>query len=159
VHFSPRIDHDKQCVRVKDRERLLTFYGFPRRALETHPHQQPHRKHLRHRALANRENQKLPRPENNAGYGLQTDLERQAQMAEARRVKPIRRPHRRSTVQGRNQANQIRHRIVPLPTFDHSSKFLIFISFKLRLLLNSIGNLRKGLSAQIVRHQNPRSFG
>jgi len=128
---------------------------FPHRALETHPHQQPHRKHLRHRALANRENQKLPRPETNAGYGLQTDLERQAQMAEARRVKPIRQPHRRSTVQGRNQASQRRHRIVPLPTFDHSSKFLIFISFKLRLLLNSIGNLRKGLSAQIVRHQNP----
>jgi len=32
---------------------------FPRRALETHPHQQPHRKHLRHRAAANRENKKM----------------------------------------------------------------------------------------------------
>jgi putative transposase len=29
VHFSPRIDHYKQCVLVKDREQLLTFYDFP----------------------------------------------------------------------------------------------------------------------------------
>ena len=124
MHFSPRIDHDKQCVRVKDRERLLTFYGFPRRALETHPHQQPHRKHLRHRAAANRENKKLPEPENGAGNGLQTDLERQAKMAEAGRVKPTRRPHRRSAVQRRYQANQIRRLISPSPTFEHSSNFL-----------------------------------
>jgi hypothetical protein len=29
AYFSPRMDHDKQCVLVKDREQLLTFYDFP----------------------------------------------------------------------------------------------------------------------------------
>ena len=94
---------------------------FPHRALETHPHQKPHRKHLRHRGAANRENKKLPRPGNNAGYGLQTDLERQAEMAQAGWIKPTRRTHRRSDVQGRNQTNQTRRLIAPSPTFGHSS--------------------------------------
>jgi putative transposase len=29
VYFSSRMDHDKQCALVKDREQLPTFYGFP----------------------------------------------------------------------------------------------------------------------------------
>jgi outer membrane receptor for monomeric catechols len=42
-------------------------------------------------------------------------------MAEAGRIKPTRRTHRRSTVQGRDQANQTRRLIAPSPTFGHSS--------------------------------------
>ena len=62
------MDHDKQFVLGNDQERLLTFYDFPAE----------HRRHRRHRAAANRENQILPGPENGAGNGLRTVLECQA---------------------------------------------------------------------------------
>ena len=106
---------------VKDRERLLSFYGLPGRALEAHPHHQPHRKHLRHGAPEDREDQGVPEPQDGARHGLQTDLECQAEMAEAGRIKSTRRTRRRSAVQGRNQDNQTRRLIAPSPTFGHSS--------------------------------------
>ena len=106
---------------VKDRERLLSFYALPGRALEAHPHHQPHRKHLRHGAPEDREDQGVPEPQDGARHGLQTDLECQAEMAEAGRIKSTRRTRRRSAVQGRNQDNQTRRLIAPSPTFGHSS--------------------------------------
>ncbi len=42
-------------------------------------------------------------------------------MAEAGWIKPPRRAHRRSAVQGRDQANQTRRLKSPSPTFGHSS--------------------------------------
>ena len=83
---------------------------------------QPHRKHLRHGAPEDREDQGVPEPQDGARHGLQTDLERQAEMAEAGWIKPTCRTHRRSAVQGRDQANQTRRLISPSPTFWHSSQ-------------------------------------
>ena len=64
---------------VKDRERLLELLRLPGRALEAHPHHQPHRKHLRHGAPEDREDQGVPEPQDGARHGLQTDLECQAE--------------------------------------------------------------------------------
>ena len=63
----------------------------------------------------------MPEPQDGARHGLQTDLECQAEMAEAGRIKSTRRTRRRSAVQGRNQDNQTRRLIAPSPTFGHSS--------------------------------------
>ena len=103
----------------KTRVQLLRLPG---RALEAHPHHQPHRKHLRHGAPEDREDQGVPEPQDGARHGLQTDLECQAEMAEAGRIKSTRRTRRRSAVQGRNQDNQTRRLIAPSPTFGHSSR-------------------------------------
>jgi len=46
---------------------------------------------------------------------------RQGEMAEAGWVKPPRRAHQGSAVQGRDQTNQTRRMMSPSPTFGHSS--------------------------------------
>lgn len=89
---------------------------LPGRALEAHSHDKPHRKHRRHGALENRQDQGLPEPQDRTRHGLQTDLERKAKMAESGWIKLTRRSHRRSTVQGRDQAKQTRRLKHPSPT-------------------------------------------
>ena len=106
---------------VKDRERLLSFYDFPAE----------HWKHIRTTnpiestfatvRLRTVKTKGVPEPQDGARHGLQTDLECQAEMAEAGRIKSTRRTRRRSAVQGRNQDNQTRRLIAPSPTFGHSS--------------------------------------
>ena len=101
---------------VKDRERLLSFYDFPAE----------HWKHIRTTnpiestfatVRRDREDQGVPEPQDGARHGLQTDLECQAEMAEAGRIKSTRRTRRRSAVQGRNQDNQTRRLIAPITNF------------------------------------------
>ena len=109
---------------VKDRERLLSFYDFPAE----------HWKHIRTTnpiestfatvRLRTVKTKGVPEPQDGARHGLQTDLECQAEMAEAGRIKSTRRTRRRSAVQGRNQDNQTRRLIAPSPTFGHSSDIL-----------------------------------
>ena len=109
-----------QQNRGQSRHLLWSMGGL---LLETHPHDQPHQEHLRHRAPQNREDKRLSVAQDGAGHGLQIDLERQAEMAEAGRVKPTCRNYRGSAVQGRDQANQIRRLKSPAQTFEHSSLF------------------------------------
>ena len=54
---------------VKDRETPAELLRLPGRALEAHPHHQPHRKHLRHGAPEDREDQGVPEPQDGARHG------------------------------------------------------------------------------------------
>ena len=53
------VKYDKAVERlVKGSRTIADILRFPGRALETHPHHQPHREHVRHGAPANREDKK-----------------------------------------------------------------------------------------------------
>ena len=122
-----------QAPRVRDRSGGIRYQGpgpvarllqLPGRTLEAHPHHQPDRKHLRRRPSQDSENKRLPQPQDRPRHDLQTDLERKAEMAEAERVRPTGRHHRRSAVQGRDHANRARRLIKPSPTVGHSLFFM-----------------------------------
>ena len=51
--YGAKYDKAVDCL-AKDREALLTFYDFTRRALEARPDDQSDRKYLRHHSTANR---------------------------------------------------------------------------------------------------------
>ncbi len=53
--YAVKYEKAAACL-AKDRETLLAFYDFPRRALEAPADNQPHRKHIRHRATPYRAN-------------------------------------------------------------------------------------------------------
>ena len=69
----------------KDRDTLLAFYDFPGRALETLADDQPHRKHLRHRAPPHHPIEGLSVERDRARDGLQTGRGRTEKLAPSRR--------------------------------------------------------------------------
>ena len=79
--------------------------------------------HLRHGAPEDREDQGVPEPQDGARHGLRPDLECQAEMAEAGRIKSTRRT-REGSVQGRNRMPNTPP-VAPHQSFGHSSRNLV----------------------------------
>ena len=114
--------YDKAAERlIKDRERLLSFYDFPAE----------HWKHIRTTnpiestfatvRLRTVKTKGCLSRKTALAMAFKLILSAKRKMAEAGWIKPTCRTHRRSAVQGRDQANQTRRLISPSPTFGHSS--------------------------------------
>ena len=118
--YGPKYDKAAACL-AKDRDVLLTFYDFPRRALEACTHDQPHREHVRHGSSAHLPDQGLPVAQDGDGHGLQTMPVRSEKMEKTRWIEPSRRDHSRRQIRRWRTPGSRRRMISPYTTFDNSS--------------------------------------
>lgn len=68
--------------------RASDLLRLPGRALKAHPHVEPDRKHLRHRAAPHETHQGLPQPQDRPRHGVQADDVGAEEMAQTRRPEP-----------------------------------------------------------------------
>ena len=90
--YGAKYDKAVECLARGPRS-IAELLRLPGRALEACALEQSDRKHLRHGAAQDHQDQGLPVTQDSAGNGLQAAVERQEKMAQARRIKPPRRGH------------------------------------------------------------------
>ena len=122
--YGSKYDKAVDCL-SKDREALLAFYDFTRRALEACADHEPDRKYLCHRPAPHGQDEGLPVEENGAGHGLQARQIGRTSLASTGRVKPARPgdpgrplPRRR----GRSSDRGAGRRLTPNTKIEHSSR-------------------------------------
>ncbi|MGY4501866.1 transposase-like protein [Bradyrhizobium sp. GM24.11] len=79
---------------------------LPGRALETPADDQPHRKHLRHRAPPHHPIEGMPVQQDGARHGLQTARGRTEKLATARRTQPVAKTRSRCDIQRRDRGHR-----------------------------------------------------
>ena len=90
--YEVKYDKAAECLK-KHREALLAFYDFPAEHWKSPAHDEPHRKHLRHRAAQDHPLERLPLEQDRACHGLQAGRRRAENLAQARRPQPVAKDH------------------------------------------------------------------